>query len=274
MAHPSTKSPSPSDCRKNPRGRPRDPALHDRRTDEILRKAVEVFARHGYPNTDVQFIADPLGISKGTVYRYFESKERLFLAAVTWGVERLEEHMERVTNYVEDAVEKMVVAVRAYLEFFRSNPDLAELFIQERAEFRGTKKPVYFEQNDTKRCDWRERIEGMIAAGRVRAVPVERVMDVIGDLLYGTMLRNHMMGREKPYEQQAQDILDVVFNGILTEEEKARRARLISAANSNGNKNGHANGQNGKPKHVNGQNPAAGGPSGGSPIGGRRRPRS
>jgi hypothetical protein len=162
-----------------------------------------------------------------------------------------------VTNYVEDAVEKMVVAVRAYLEFFRSNPDLAELFIQERAEFRGTKKPVYFEHNDTKRCDWRERIEGLIAAGRVRRVPVERVMDVIGDLLYGTMLRNHMMGRDKPYEQQAQDILDVVFNGILTEQEKSRRARLI-------NGNGHRNGQNGKSSDVTGK----------SPVTGRRRPRS
>src|SRR5688572_32321478 len=103
MTRPSTKSPLHAECPKSPRGRPRNEALHERRHDEILRKAVEVFARHGYPNTDVQFIADPLGISKGTVYRYFESKERLFLAAVTWGVERLEEHMERVTNYVEDA---------------------------------------------------------------------------------------------------------------------------------------------------------------------------
>ena len=47
-------------------------------------------------------------------------------------------------------------------------------------------------------------------------MPVERVIDVLGDVLYGTMLTNHFAGREKPFEAQAQDILDVVFNGVLS----------------------------------------------------------
>src|SRR6266576_1817616 len=79
---------------RNPRGRPKDAALQERRREQILEKATVVFAKHGYPNTDVQFVADPLGISKGTVYRYFPSKERLFLAAVKRGVERLKEHVD------------------------------------------------------------------------------------------------------------------------------------------------------------------------------------
>lgn len=253
MTRQSTKCPP-----KNPRGRPRDEALHERRRGEILEKAVEVFAKHGYPNTDVQFIADPLGISKGTVYRYFESKEQLFLAAVAWGVDQLEQHMDRAIKHIEDPLEMMAAAVRAYLEFFRSRPALVEMLIQERAEFRGRKKPVYFERRDVKECPWRLRIEALISAGRVRRMPVERVLDVMGDLLYGTMFTNHMTGRNKPYEEQAQNILDVVFSGILTDEERHLRARLI----------GHGaagNGQNGKAKNVNG---------GRSPATGSRRPRT
>jgi AcrR family transcriptional regulator len=241
---------------KSPRGRPRDAALHERRRGEILHKAVEVFAKHGYPNTDVQLIADPLGISKGTVYRYFQSKEKLFLAAVAWGVDQLDEHMERSTKHIEDPLEMIAVAVRAYLEFFRARPAVAEMLIQERAEFRGRKKPVYFERRGEKECPWRLRIEGLIEAGRIRRMPVERVLEVMGDLLYGTMFTNHMMGRNKPYEEQAQGILDVVFVGILTDQEKVRRSRLIGGS-------GGSNGQNGESKSVNGER---------SPGGERRRP--
>ena len=223
MTRASTKSPSAA-ALKNPRGRPRDEALHERRREQILDKATRVFAEHGYPNTDVQFIADPLGISKGTVYRYFPSKEQLLLAAVERGVRQLDEAMQRATQG-PDGVATMVEATRAYLAFFESHPDLVELFVQERAEFRGKRKPIYFEHGCEDECRFRTMLEELQAAGRLRAdVPVERVMTVIGDLLYGTVITNHFAGRHKPFGEQATDIIDVVFNGILTEGEKRRRS--------------------------------------------------
>jgi AcrR family transcriptional regulator len=198
--------------------------LRERRQEEILAKATAVFAEHGYPNTDVQFVADPLGISKGTVYRYFPSKESLFLAAVERGVRQLEEHMNRAIFAEPDLVERMAVATTAYLEFFAANPALVELFIQERAEFRDRKKPVYFERDCADECVWEQSLRDLIATGRVRDVPVERVMTVLGDLVYGTMFTNHFAGRKKPFAEQAADIVDVVFHGILTDVEKRHRA--------------------------------------------------
>ncbi|HUB26985.1 MAG TPA: TetR/AcrR family transcriptional regulator [Tepidisphaeraceae bacterium] len=56
-------------------GRPPDEELKARRREEILETAMHVFARHGYQTADVQWIADELKISKGTVYHYFPSKE-------------------------------------------------------------------------------------------------------------------------------------------------------------------------------------------------------
>src|SRR4051812_39055227 len=108
---------TPRKLGKRRRGRPRDAGLRQRRRGENLTPATGGFARHGYPNTDVQFVADPLGISKGTVYRYFPSKERLFLAAVERGVRRLEEHMERAIEAIRDPLDRIGVAVRAHLEF-------------------------------------------------------------------------------------------------------------------------------------------------------------
>jgi AcrR family transcriptional regulator len=214
---------APAAAARNPRGRPRDEALQERRREQILEKATEVFAQHGYPNTDVQFVADPLGISKGTVYRYFPSKERLFLAAVQRGVERLKQHVDRAVESIADPIERIETATRAHLEFFKARPQLVELFVLERAEFRDRKKPIYFEVGETCRAPWRELLQGLMDAGRLRAVPVQRVMDVFGDLIYGTVFTNHFAGRHKPFDEQAADMLDVLFNGILSQPERQRR---------------------------------------------------
>jgi AcrR family transcriptional regulator len=205
------------------RGRPRDDALPERRREEILERAQTLFARHGYRNTDVQWVADALRVSKGTIYRYFPSKEELFLATVRRGVRRMREHIDRAGAKVADPIDRIAASVRAYLEFFKSSPQLVELFIQERSEFKRPDKPLYFEHRDAARGPWRRIIARLIAQGRLRDVPVPRIIDIVGDLLYGTMFTNYFAGRGKPFAAQARDVLDVVFNGILTPAERRRR---------------------------------------------------
>jgi AcrR family transcriptional regulator len=48
------------------------------------RCATSVFTQ-GFATADVQEIANKTGVGKGTIYRYFPSKEELFLAAVDHG---------------------------------------------------------------------------------------------------------------------------------------------------------------------------------------------
>jgi AcrR family transcriptional regulator len=201
-------------------GRPKDEALRLRRCEAILSEAATLFAKHGFTATDVQWIADALKISKGTIYRYFPTKEKLFLAAVERGIARMQQHIESAGRGMTDKIEEIRASVVAYLRFFKKNPELVELFIQERAEFRSRHRPIYFRNRDLRRGPWREHLAELMAEGRIRAMSVDRVLDVLGDVLYGTMFTNHFAGRDKPFDAQAQDILDVVFNGILSDTER------------------------------------------------------
>jgi AcrR family transcriptional regulator len=201
-------------------GRPCDEALQERRREAILKVAATMFAKHGYTATDVQWIADRLKISKGTVYRYFPSKQQLFLSAVERGIQQLHAHIESAKRGLGDHIEEIRAAVVAYLQFFKENPELAELFVQERAEFREKHRPIYFQHREARRGPWRQRVADLMAEGRIRPMPVERVTDVLGDLMYGTMFTNYFAGRQKPFEAQAEDVLDVLFNGILSEKER------------------------------------------------------
>jgi AcrR family transcriptional regulator len=52
------------------------------RPDEILAAALESFAERGFAATRLEDVATRAGISKGTLYLYFRSKEELFKAVV------------------------------------------------------------------------------------------------------------------------------------------------------------------------------------------------
>jgi AcrR family transcriptional regulator len=54
----------------------------DARPGELMTAALEVFAERGFAATRLDDVALRAGVSKGTVYLYFESKEALFKAAV------------------------------------------------------------------------------------------------------------------------------------------------------------------------------------------------
>ena len=52
--------------------------LDDRKREDILRAALEVFGQKGFAATTVKDIADLAGIAPGTVYTYFKDKVDLF----------------------------------------------------------------------------------------------------------------------------------------------------------------------------------------------------
>jgi AcrR family transcriptional regulator len=62
-------------------GKPRQ-RRKEARPAELLAAALEVFAEKGFAATRLEEIAARAGVSKGTVYLYFESKEALFKAAI------------------------------------------------------------------------------------------------------------------------------------------------------------------------------------------------
>jgi AcrR family transcriptional regulator len=200
-------------------GRPKDDSLAARRQEEILEVATRIFATDGYQSTDLQEVADVLGVAKGTLYRYFPSKKELFLACVDHGRNRLGEKVLQSLALSTDPLETIAIVIRAFFAFFDEHPELVELIIQERAEFRDRNKHTYFFQCDDKGDDdpWEALISEPIRAGRMRNVPVKRVTDVLSNLVYGTMFSNYFTGRQESLEAQTDDIIDVVFNGLLTE---------------------------------------------------------
>jgi len=204
-------------------GRPVNHEIRTRRQEEILDAAAKLFAGRGYSEANVQELADILQVGKGTVYRYFPTKQELFLAAVDRLMQRLTEAIDASTEGIEDPLGQMVELFRTYLAFFAEHPECTELLIQERAQFKDRKKPTYFAYREANMQRRQEHVRSLIAAGRLRDIPIDRIGDVIGDLLYGTMFTNYFTGRHRSPEEQADDLLDIALFGILSDSERKRR---------------------------------------------------
>ncbi len=55
------------------------------RLSKLLDAAAAAFVEHGFQRTQMDGIAERLGVSKGTIYRAVDSKESLFAAVIEWG---------------------------------------------------------------------------------------------------------------------------------------------------------------------------------------------
>ena len=193
------------------------------RRQKIVAAASRLFAQLGYSECDMDRVAARLRIAKGTIYLYFTSKEQLFLACVDWGMSQMQLAIRAAAESTEDPFDKIARAIRAYLTFFAEHPQYAELLIQERAIFKNRKRPTYFEHRDTARIHWRAFYNRLIEQGRLRPdIQVDALLDTIGNLVYGTMFTNHFLGKRSVNEQQ-ENMLDIVFRGILSDRERSSR---------------------------------------------------
>ena len=95
-----------------------------RRRDEILAAARDVFSREGFHSTTIAAVARAAGLSYGSIYWYFDSKEALFHALMESEAAALRDHIaaglaEPPTD--DDPLAPFRAAVRLMFEFFETD---------------------------------------------------------------------------------------------------------------------------------------------------------
>src|SRR3954462_5545724 len=91
------------------------------RPEAILDAATDLFAEYGYSDAVTNDLMGMLGVGKGTIYRHYPSKRDLFLAAVDRVMKRQREFIDAVIASVDDPIDRIEAATRAFLAFFAEN---------------------------------------------------------------------------------------------------------------------------------------------------------
>ena len=82
--------------------------LRTRRKTQIIQAALEVFIEKGYDAANVADVAQKAGVSQGTIYHYFPSKDDLFWAAYeAWEVQSLYGEIQQALDASQSPTEQL-----------------------------------------------------------------------------------------------------------------------------------------------------------------------
>ncbi len=115
---------------------PRKQAIQPRAlatVDAILEATARILVREGYDHASTNRIAEAAGVSIGSLYQYFPSKEALVAALMDRHVEEMSIVLQRETARVLDAPFESAIehVVQAMLAAHAVNPKLHKVFVEQ-----------------------------------------------------------------------------------------------------------------------------------------------
>ena len=76
-----------------------------RRVEHILKSAEELFAEVGFDNATTNAVAARAGVSIGSLYQFFESKDTILEAIATRYLDQTREHLVKMLNTVDSTID-------------------------------------------------------------------------------------------------------------------------------------------------------------------------
>jgi AcrR family transcriptional regulator len=111
-----------------------------RRDSDVVEAAAKVFYQKGYPDATVQDIADELGILKGSLYHYVDTKEDLLFQLI----EQVHSEVQRILDEIraeEDLkpLERLALYVRRQVEYNLDNLQRISIYYQDLESLTGAR---------------------------------------------------------------------------------------------------------------------------------------
>jgi TetR/AcrR family transcriptional regulator, regulator of mycofactocin system len=170
-------------------GRPGRPPGTSRR--EVTRTALELFAERGFEETTVDDIAEALGVSRRTLFRYFASKNDMVWGDFDWVLARLRRCLDATTpgEPLHEALGRAVVESNRY-----EDDQLPELRIRMRLI---TGVPALQAHSTLRYAEWRAVIAEFVA-DRVGAEPDDLIPQVVAHAALGTSMAAFLVWVDDP----------------------------------------------------------------------------
>jgi TetR/AcrR family fatty acid metabolism transcriptional regulator len=194
------------------------------RKEEIIRAAANLFSKKSYHDVTMDDIAEKVGVAKGTIYLYFDSKEKLYLEIMEETYEEIESILEKETAKSDPAPVKLKKLLGLIFKFYLQNLDV--LRILSRDETHLIREHYEFTEH------WRLRriklyqkiLEKGINEGSFRPSNTELTALIIFGLVRSVMF---YYKSEKSAESIAEEVFSMISEGILAPGyEKAEAARM------------------------------------------------
>ncbi|WP_434514866.1 TetR/AcrR family transcriptional regulator [Dechloromonas sp. ARDL1] len=199
------------------------------RPSELLAAALDLFVEKGYAATRLEDVASRAGVSKGTLYLYYENKEALFKAVIQEGIIPVIAENEAIaaqhTGSSFDLMEKLLANwwVKIGLTAFAGIP---KLMVAEARNF--PELGCYYVENviNRGRALVGSALKRGMASGEFREMDVETTIDVVIAPILMLLIWHHSMSccveSEGNPQQYLQIHMDLLRHGLCRMEKESR----------------------------------------------------
>ncbi len=207
---------------KRARPEPRWQRRKEARPGEILEAALEQFVEKGYAATKLEDVAQRAGVTKGTMYLYFESKGALFKAVVLANVVPAIERAEHlIAEFQGSSRDLLVQYVRGWMDtvYNTALSGLPKLLISEAANFPEMARFYHTEVVDRSQRLLCGIIQRGIESGEFRGVDPDYAARILrAPLLLSAVWKHSLLKTESctvDVQQYLEAHIDLMLHGML-----------------------------------------------------------
>lgn len=183
----------------------------DEKREGILRAAYEAFAGRDFHQVLMEDVSSRAGVGKGTLYRYFPTKEELFLATVFRGIDEF--HAQFLRVFAEDAPVQDILedAVARVLEYFSGRGEV--LALVQRYEHRLPQEDAasWQQRRDEARRAIAEVLERERSRGGLRCSDARLCAEMLLGMVRGAIQAS--LVRDRDPREVAHDIVSIFLDG-------------------------------------------------------------
>lgn len=184
----------------------------DLNRERVVAVAAELFARHGYHGTGIAELGKAVGLGRGALYHYIESKEALLYAISRTQVDRMNAHAERTLSSALPPEELLHEMARGLLRNIAEHRAEWAVFFRDYSALTGERRDKVIAARERYEGYWRQALDRGVAAGVLRPAPPLLVKGILGMLNY-TYLWFEPDGELSP-EELADEYVDILLRGI------------------------------------------------------------
>jgi AcrR family transcriptional regulator len=205
------------------------------RSADILNAALDAFVENGFAATRLEDIAERAGVSKGTLYLYFESKEALFKAVIRETIVPVVERAEqRVEAFSGSSRELLALTLRSSWSALSESrmTGLPKLVLAEATNFPEVARAYFDEVVLRVRGLFARVLRRGIDRGEFRPLDVEYTARAMIAPVVMAQIWKHSLVKCQidaiDFDRQLDVLIDLILNGVASSEERAPEKRGIA----------------------------------------------
>ncbi|MDR6225620.1 TetR/AcrR family transcriptional regulator [Desmospora profundinema] len=196
-----------------PRTREQNRRIREKRMDQILQAALQVYREKGYHGTEMGEIARRAELGRGLVYYYFKDKEDVFVTLITQTLNGWKEVMDGIMQSEQTVADKLSTALIRMCELASENPEITHfhqtIIRDTHVLFPDRYKEIDGYYEDAIWLPLRHLFKKGASSGELRVSPP------VAERFYASILFGAVQGEKKIDRASIQEWVDVALYGMI-----------------------------------------------------------